>query len=102
MKLTDRELWLMREAFYGSRFTSLQFDRFLAERLPDGATSTDAIADAAPADTAVAAAVEAEREACASQIDVRASELYGLSDGCSLAAECMRTESKRIRARGKS
>ena len=64
MKLTDRELWLMRQAF-NDGVCDDNFDAWLNEGAADGVTVADVIAKNAPEDSAIAAAVADEREACA-------------------------------------
>ena len=64
MKLTERELWLMRQAF-NDGVCDDNFDVWLYEGAADGVTVADVLAKNSPPDTAIADAVAAEREACA-------------------------------------
>ena len=68
MKLTDRELWLMRQAF-NDGVCDENFDSWLSDGAADGITVADVLAKNAPTDESIAAAVAAERSRCISAVN---------------------------------
>jgi hypothetical protein len=76
MKLTKRELWLMRNAFSAGeqRRGKFSFDGWLADDFR-GQSEDKFLAEDAPRDDAIAAAVSAEREACSERLVVIADKI---------------------------
>ena len=117
MKLTERELWLMRQAF-NDGVCDENFDAWLNDGAADGVTVADVLAVNAPPETvveeflrrtgqyvtndasreaAIAAAVAAEREACAAVCE-NGNFLHDAAPTAIFGKECARA----IRARSAS
>ena len=122
MKLTERELWLMRQAF-NDGVCDENFDAWLNDGAADGVTVADVLAVNAPPETvveeflrrtgqyvtndasreaAIAAAVAAEREACAQIVlnqDVINSKWSGVCSQDGDARATLQAAGEAIRAR---